>query len=428
MKGKGSQALPVPDHRERESRRLHAVRLQMVETHPFWGYLLLQVRLVQAADLPTFAATDCVRHIWYNPDLTQHLDAAQLGFVLAHEVGHQLLASHSRRQGRQLDRWNRATDYAINRLVDRIVSPGQPWRPIYRTPNGTYPGMGKVEILLDRRFDGKVAETIYEILRLEEAVRASTQTSIALAVWRRDGNPGTLRLPNLPDHQGGVDVHLPEHDVTSADLDELGGRIHAAVAAWERQDQRGDCPADLIREIQARTRPALPWNRLLHRFAGQAMQKDDWTLARPDRRFLEMGILVPGPYSEKAGHLVVSVDSSASISLECLGAVGAELGAIAQQAEAVTLIVSDAAVQQVVHPQEIGSFLKRMRFRGGGGTDHRCVFQWLREHRFQPDLFIGLTDLFTTFPSARPPYPVLWVVPPLHGTAPWGHLVPMPAQ
>jgi len=35
----------------------------MLEVHPFWGYLLLQVRLLPVCELPTFAATDCIRHM-----------------------------------------------------------------------------------------------------------------------------------------------------------------------------------------------------------------------------------------------------------------------------------------------------------------------------------------------------------------------------
>lgn len=42
---------------EAEARRLSLVRLQMVEAHPFWGYLLLQMRFMPA-EVPVFAATD----------------------------------------------------------------------------------------------------------------------------------------------------------------------------------------------------------------------------------------------------------------------------------------------------------------------------------------------------------------------------------
>jgi hypothetical protein len=46
-----------------ESRRFSMLRIQLLDCHPFWGHLLLQMRLVPAPDLDALAATDCVRHI-----------------------------------------------------------------------------------------------------------------------------------------------------------------------------------------------------------------------------------------------------------------------------------------------------------------------------------------------------------------------------
>jgi predicted metal-dependent peptidase len=51
------------------------------------------------------------------------------------------------------------------------------------------------------------------------------------------------------------------------------------------------------------------------------------------------------------------------------------------------------------------------------------VFEWIRERRLQPELFIGMTDLFTELPTRRPAFPVLWLVPQRHGVAPWGTVV-----
>lgn len=47
----------------------------------------------------------------------------------------------------------------------------------------------------------------------------------------------------------------------------------------------------------------------------------------------------------------------------------------------------------------------------------------MREQRLHPDLCIGITDLESSFPEQAPGYPVLWVTPRRHGTAPWGHVV-----
>jgi len=412
----------TPNDVKGEERRVKALRMQMVDSHPFWGHLLLQVRLVPAPGLPTFAATDCVRHLWYNPEHTRHLDNAQLGFVLAHEVGHQLLASGFREGGRDHHLWNCATDYAINRLVDRIQAPGNPVRPMYRMPNKSVPGLGDVKILLDRRFDGMVAEAIYDVLA-QESLPDPRPVSVSVMVSTASGEGVAVTLPGLSDHRGGIDVHLPEDALSESEREELRSRVHAAVAAWQRAESAGDCPGDVLREVDARGRPRVPWQRLLQSCAGMAMARDDWTLAKPSLRFLDQGIVVPGPWSERAGHLVVSVDSSGSMTREVMQMVARELKGIVEHAESVTIVVSDAQVQQVVEEGDVEAFLAKVRFRGGGGTDHRPVFELLRERRMTPDLFVGLTDLYTTLPERRPRYPVLWVVPGVHGSAAWGRTV-----
>ncbi|HPT47839.1 MAG TPA: hypothetical protein PLM07_18325 [Candidatus Rifleibacterium sp.] len=83
-----------------ERDRLSALRLQLIESHPFWGYLLLQMQLVFQADLPALAATDCMRHIWFNPALTSRLPIRQLGFVMVHEICHSVFATMERRGSR----------------------------------------------------------------------------------------------------------------------------------------------------------------------------------------------------------------------------------------------------------------------------------------------------------------------------------------
>ena len=89
----------------------------------------------------------------------------------------------------------------------------------------------------------------------------------------------------------------------------------------------------------------------------------------------------------------------------------------------ITLIVADCRIQQVVTGDELEPFIAAGRFPGGGGTDHNCVFDYIREHRLNPCLFVGLTDLDSSFPSRKPPYPVLWLTPEDHETAPWGRVI-----
>ena len=145
-----------------ESARISALRMQLLDLHPFWGYLLLQAQLIVDPNLEALAATDGHRRIWFNPDRTRELSLSELGFVLLHEIGHHVQASFTRERGRNPLLWNCATDYAINRVVHSIRRNPQSV-PMYAPPKG---------ILLDKRFDGMVAESIYEQLLKDAAAQA----------------------------------------------------------------------------------------------------------------------------------------------------------------------------------------------------------------------------------------------------------------
>jgi predicted metal-dependent peptidase len=417
---KSSPTLDLEELCRAEARRVSALRLQLLDLHPFWGFLLAHLKVVQAPALCAFAATDCHRHIWLNPLLTHHLDLPQLGFVLAHELGHHLLASADRQRGRQAQRWNCASDFAINRIVAAIDHPARPGERLYRSPSGHYPELGTVEILLDPRWDGMIAEAIYEYLDDEDLPLAATVTVRLEEPGDSAGGQGTDT--RATDHGGGLDVHLPGR-LTPEERQEVRDRVQAAVDHAQRSDQPGHIPGQVLRELGSAGRAQVPWRRLLQRYAGAALARDDYALHRPDRRFVEHDLLVPGRWSEGLASLVVALDTSASISPALLEAVGAELRTLAQQAQELRLIVADAQVQQVVDDLELERFLARRRVKGGGGTDHRPVFAWMKQQGLRPDVFVGITDLYSRFPERAPGYPVLWLAPPKHGSAPWGRVV-----
>ena len=398
-----------------ESKRLAALRRQLLEMHPFWGYLLLQMRLVPAPDLPACAATDTLRHIWFNPELTRKLDIRELGFVLVHEVCHLVLASASRRNGRELFKWNMATDYAINALVSGIPAPGTPgWREerMYRMPQGG---------LFRPKYRNWAAEFIYEDLCRKELKTGPVEIAVVLPGADGTGKKG-LSLPSVSDHRGGIDIHLPfELDADQREI--LRERIQSAVENFRANARRGDLPADLLRSAGLLEPPKIPWQRVLHHYVDTILNGDDYSLAHPNKRYLVHDLIVPGHYSEAVGRLVVALDTSGSMGEKEIREAAGEIRGMIPNAQDVTLIVADSKVHQVVPLDRLDEVLKSGRFKGGGGTDHVCVFDHIAEHHLDPRLFIGLSDLHSRFPQSRPPYPVLWLAPEEHADPPWGKVI-----
>ena len=400
-----------------EWKRLQRIRFQLLELHPFWGSLLMSVRVEFSRTLPTFGATDCVRKVWLNPVHTQHLSHGQLGFVVLHELGHILMLSGARQNGRDMHLWNCATDYAINRMIMEIR---HPWSrgPLYGPPDGEYPELGLVKVLLDVRFQGQVAETIYERLASKMMPESAT---ITVRLDDGDGS-GEVTIPDVQNHGGGIDIHLPQA-VSEEDLERVTEAVEGAVEAWRKSKKRGNVPGEALRVIERLEGEPVHWETILSQRLGHQFGGEEWDMRRPNRRWMSQGFIAPSVQREEPGNLVVAVDTSGSMDTRALGRFMVQLERLADIAPDTTLIVCDAAIHDVVRPAQLRSYLQRGKLPGGGGTNHRPVFDWIAKSGLQPSLFVGITDLASRFPESPPPFPVLWLTPPRHARAPWGDVL-----
>ncbi|MEW6710793.1 MAG: VWA-like domain-containing protein, partial [Candidatus Riflebacteria bacterium] len=415
-----------------ERERLAALRFQLLESHPFWGYMLLQTRLVFEPDLPTFAATDGFKHIWFNPVMTSRLNIRQLGFILVHEVCHSVFASFQRRGNRDLHLWNCATDYAINRIISKITHHGS-WngKPLYEMPVLKNRD-GEQTLLYNPDYEDWTAEMIYEKLAKDELTNP-TQIILKLKMPGLNGSedekdgenqaPDEIEIPNVQNHGGGLDIHVPI-ELTPAQKEELFDRIRAAAETWRKSGSRGNAPEEIIRHISGSEKSRVPWNRLLRQYAAQSLAKEDYSLARPNRRYLNQNMVVPGLYSESVCSVIISLDTSGSVDSELLSHAMAEISKISDLVEEVLLIVCDCQIHETVPTGNLPKYIREMKVKGGGGTSHLPVFDYIARKHIEPDLFIGITDLESFFPEKRPAFPVLWLVP--YGVtkkAPWGRII-----
>jgi predicted metal-dependent peptidase len=391
-----------------QQQRVADLRLRLLSLYPFWGYLLAEMQILWAPQLPTFAATDGVARIWLNPQWIAGLSRRQLGFVLLHELGHVVLQTLDREQHRQRHLWNRAADYAINRIVAQMPSrPPAKSGPAWEVPVVELPGVGRCEILLDPRFDHLPAEGIYARLLQDPALAGEAGPPVDLPDPQ---HPGTQSLPR---HGGGLDVHVPAAGTPAerqAQRDRAVQRLTQAAELAQQQEE--PLPFGVDRWLELQRQPALAWQTLLQRYLADQGAAVERSWARPHRRWLAEGWLVPGPVPERDGVVVLAIDTSGSMQPPQLEAIAAELTALDDAVSELWVVCADAEVQAVVRPGELPAFVAGRRFKGGGGTDHRPVFAWLARQTWRPDLLICCTDLHTTLPEQPPMYPVLWLVTP----------------
>jgi predicted metal-dependent peptidase len=390
--------------------------MQLIEVHPFWGYLLLQMKVEFDSTIPAFGTTDGVQWVWLNPVRTATLSLRELGFVLLHLLAHQLFAVTARRRGRDPMTWARATDYAVNRMVAAIDNPLRWDEAMYEPVPGA---------LLDSAYDALAVEAIYERLA-SRRLPANKADQGAPEPDPVGTDAAELFGMTVQDHGGAVDVHLPVAEHLDEGLrEELLDRFEQAIAQHHAQGDRGDLPGEVDRLVDAR-HPRVPWRRLLWRHVSSSLSRDEYDPRRPNRRWLAEGLYLPGPGAERVELVIVALDTSGSMSTNALSDACAEIRAIASEVADIRVLIADRQVHEVITMNELDDWLATRRPRGGGGTDHRPVFRWIEEQRLAPELFIGLTDLETTLPPTPPGFPVLWVTPPGHGPVPWGRVVSIP--
>lgn len=352
--------------------KLSKARAGLVLDHPFFGSLALRLDLVEdATDNPT-AKVDGKR-IAYNPDFINGLSLDETKGLICHEIMHCANQHHTRRDGRELKRWNVACDYAINEL---IVGCGM-----------TLPKGG----LLDRTYHDMSAEQIFSKLP--------------------ESDPEDDEKGNDPGQCGGVEDAPGDGGSQSSESDKSQAvqdwKVAVAQAAQQAKAM-GELPGALSRLVEDLLEPVLNWKELLRRFV-DTTAKNDYQWFPPNRRYVHSGILLPSLRNQELKNVVMAMDTSGSITDDDLKAFEAEVRSIVEDYRANTKVIyCDASVQNV-EEFDADTPLK-LNPAGGGGTDFRPPFDYLDKRGESPVCMIYQTDgECDSFPP-EPPYPVLWVL------------------
>jgi predicted metal-dependent peptidase len=154
-------------------------------------------------------------------------------------------------------------------------------------------------------------------------------------------------------------------------------------------------------------RPKLGWKEVPREFISRHA-RNDYSWFPPNRRVVHRRLYLPGPRSEGLGDLVVAVDTSGSVGGATLSRLAAEVQGMLEAFDAsLTVLYHDARVQHVQTWRSSDGPLV-LEPRGGGGTDHAPVFEWVERNGVEPAALVCLTDLHTRFPAQAAGYPTLW--------------------
>ncbi len=369
--------------------RLVTLRARLLKKHPFFGRLLLNLSF--CFDSCGTAFTDMER-IVFDPVFAKALSDRELEFVLLHEVYHCAL-KHCLR-GRELNpvAYNVACDIVVNSLIMELLDCKEfliDQKPVmHLCPNGQE----------GRHF---TAEQVYKML-MEDPPESGAQSG-----------------PDCHDGWGKLDE---EH--LSPQWDEK---------LQEACKKAGTMPLSLQRRLEEiRYTPRTNWRQLLHHYL--QMDQSDYTFEHPDRRY-QGDFFLPSFWEDlwgaKLEKLWFFVDTSGSVSDRALALAFKEVQSAIEQIGKLSGWISFFDV----YPTEPRAFdsvesLKKLRPRGGGGTNFYSIFEVVKVAEETPVILVIITDGYANFPPEETAMgiPVIWIIVGSDVQPPWGRTVYMKGE
>ena len=379
--------------------RLEVARTKVLLRDPFYGSLILKLKLIPWND-PYVMATDA-RNLYYNEKMFNKYSDEDLVAIVIHEILHCVFLHPTRSANIPKKDWKlfgAACDYAVNAFIKHNSN--------YVLPN---------DGLYDYKYINLTAEKILDLLKQkskedqEHIIKQSEVTGIMLPAPDESATKANPTDANTSKVKTGT-MQLSISDQWKQNLAE-------AILSTPNP---GDIPGELTVLIEEMLHPKLPWNVLLENFISDLVDAD-YTWSHPNRRYVSSGLYLPSTCGEGIKRVIVASDTSGSVTTEELAEIQAEINSILENVmpEETYVIHCDTKVHKVAEYSHYDYPIK-LEFTGRGGTSFQPVFEYAKEHDYQPDFLVYFTDMGGSFNFTPPPYPVLWINTYDSSNAPWG--------
>ena len=370
------------------------------------------------------------------------LDLEERLFVLAHETWHCVLLHFARLQNRNPDEFNYATDLEIHFILQKekmkepFVLPHDPkweglsaeeiYEKIHKKNHPNYDKRSKNvqtdkqkrEQAQHKKPDGCCNSTSRDKDKEKDNGGESEQVRIS----RQQPDPGCCSK-GFGSNEQSFDEHVytgsaeqdSEHDpdfapcVDAQSVENMRQIVIQTACSIERR--QGRLPGNLKDIVDRLRKPELNWKELLKQFVTSCFGGSRRWLP-PARRYVGMGLYLQSRRDEKF-NAVMAIDTSGSTTGD-LPQFFAELSNLLKSFGnyELTVIQCDCNIQHIEKFSGDNPLPGNYQWTsyGHGGTSFIPPFEYVKEHKLRPDIFIYLTDGFGGAPEKAPQFPVLWVL------------------
>ena len=364
---------PKIDAQARE--RLVTARVGLLLRHSFFGNLATRMKLVNADEWCSTAATDG-RTFYYNSRFIMMLKTKEVEFLFGHEVLHVVYDHMDRRGSRDPQMWNIADDYAVN-------------ADLKRHKVGQF--ITTVPCLYEQKYDGKPAEEIYDDL-MKNVQKIDINSLIDQMIDDHMDNEGDGDSEGDGDKEGKNKSKRPS--MNPEERERIRQEVKQAIIAAAQSAEAGTLPKGVERLVRQATNPIMPWRELLQVNLTSAIRNDySWT--RPSRRSWHMDAIMPGMTPGEEIDVTIAIDMSGSISNSqaqmFLGEIGGMMDSFDGYKVHVFCFDTDTYNPKDFDNENMES-IEEYEPMGGGGTDFDCIFTYLKENAISPKRLVVFTD------------------------------------
>jgi predicted metal-dependent peptidase len=384
---------PKIDAQARE--RIITARVGLLLRHSFFGNLATRLRLENADEWCSTAATDGVK-FYYNSRFIMLLKPKEVEFLVGHEVLHVVYDHMGRIGDRDPQIFNIANDYAVN-------------ADLKRHKVGEF--IKSVPCLYETKYDGKASEEIYDDL-MKNVKKINIEDLIDQMIDdHMDGEDGDGGGEGK--EGDGKEKGKGRPKMSPEERERVRQEVKQAIINAASTSEAGQLPAGVERLIKQHTNPVMPWRELIQTNLTSAI-RTDYSWMRPSRRGWHMDAIMPGMTPGEEIDVVVTLDMSGSISNKQAQAFLGEIAGMMNAFDGYKIHVF-CFDTETYNPQDFNSenmdSIDEYEPMGGGGTDFDCIFEYLKTNAIEPKRLIVFTDGYPCGSWGDPNYcDTTWII------------------
>jgi len=373
-----AKTMPYDAKRDALARdRLIQARVKMLLTQDFWGKLATRMKLINADEWCPTLATDG-KNFYYNSSFVLSLKSIdKVVFGFAHEVLHCIYDHIARTGGRDKKISNIAQDYVINTdLVHHKVGAK----------------IDEIDIIFDMKYYGWAWEAVYDdIMKNVKQIDIDELAEMLLDEHLEDA-PGDGSGESDGQDENGVSRKRPV--LSKEERDRIKDEFRESILQAAQGAKAGSLPLGVERMVNNLTDPKMDWRTLIT-MKVPSLAKNDYSYARPNKKYQFSGIVMPGLQREESIDVCVAIDTSGSISQKQLEEVVSEVVGLMDMYAEFTLRIWQFDTQVYGYEtftKDTAQDMLTYRIKGGGGTSFQCNWDFMKEEGIEPKLFIMFTD------------------------------------